>query len=417
MPFKRPRGTKPVPRNARAVGVARETIEALGATMQETLRNAVTGDGRVCLLYIPKVSGLKCTCSNCDPLDVDGRMRPEIMASLLSNNGIQIGGYEAIGVGDSDLTKFLDVDPSVRDNSNIKHPDASPKFGSDGYATKVFTIDDLEDDDFDPDNMDIKLDDAINETPIPELQNGYIPTQQASTTSCPICLGTGWVGGYDLYSGTRQVFAASSASKYNGCQLVDGNPDYVKMPKDSSIEFNRVVLPAGATRIDEVALWNSRQRVGFKIWVDGIETSISNLGTFFDGRPHSLKLSPAMSTEITHVTFQYGVSEILADVSKVSVSNNNSVYDQQSPVTVVIPVITGKQLKGAIVYDSTDDKYYRVASVNNSHTQGGWVQNLDLDSRIVQPYELALLLPKMNLKKIKKFGGSFGHTSHRPRHF
>lgn len=417
MPFKRPKGTKPVPRNARAVGVARETIEALGPTMQATLQNAITGDGRLCLLYMPKTSGVKCTCSNSDPLDVNGKMLPEVMASLLASNGIQTEDYGPLGVSRRDPAKLLDADPSSIDNTNIKYPDASPKFGSEGFTTKTFTIDDLDSDDFDPDNYDINLDDAIDERPVPSLQNGYVPTQQASTTSCPICLGIGWVGGYDLYGGTRQVFAASSATSYNGCELIDGTPDYVKMPKGSSIEFAKVMLPAGATRIDEVALWNDRSKVPYRLWVDDIEQTFATIGNCFDGRPHRIKISPMYNTEVTHVTFQYGVTEILADVSKDVVSTNNSVYDQQNPVTIVIPVITGKEIKGAIVYDSTDDKYYRVGTVNTSHTQGGYVQNLDLDGRTVQPYELAMLLPKMNLKKIKKFGGSFGHTSHRPRNF
>jgi hypothetical protein len=54
--FKNPKGSKPVATNTRAVEVASQTIDHLGATMQRTLANAITGDGRECLLYIPKDS-------------------------------------------------------------------------------------------------------------------------------------------------------------------------------------------------------------------------------------------------------------------------------------------------------------------------------------------------------------------------
>lgn len=413
--FKRAKGTKPIPKNARAVGVARDSIEALGATMQQTLNNAITGDGRYCLLYMPKTSGLRCTCSSCDPLNVDGKMHEGVMSSILNNSGITVTDYDSRGHS-TDPAFRLDNDNSKIDNSNLKYPDASPAMGS-NFSTKVFTLESLDADDFDADSFDIQLDVGLDGDPSLPVQNNFNPGYQFSSSSCPICLGTGWVGGYDLYSGNRQVFAASSATSYNACEFVDSSPDFVRMPKDSSLEFADIVLPAGANRVDEISMWNRRNKVAFNLWVDGALVDLANFPTYFDGRHHNIKLAPTSNTEVTHIVFQYGTGAILADVSKDLTSTNNSVHDQQNPVSVVLPIVTSRDLKGAIIYDSTDDIYYRISSVSTSKTQGGYIQSSELDGRVVQPYELAMLLPKMNLKKIKKLGGSFGHASIRPRHF
>lgn len=413
--FKNPKGSKPIPRNTRAVGVARDTIEFLSATAQRTLQNAITGDGRHCLLYMPKTGGVKCSCHNEDPLDTDGKMRPEVINAVLNNAGVELGDYR--DVAKSINTDLIDDDDFVV--GDYKTTDASPVYGdSQGYSTKTFSLSDIDDENFDADDFDLDLDVGLSDEPkIPSLQNGYVPTTSISTTSCPICLGTGWVGGFDLYGGTRLVLSACSATRFIGCHIVDGNPDYVEMTKGSSIVFENLMLPAGVNRVDEISVWDHRDKIPFIIAVDGNAIPVQNLGLYFDGTKHSISLSPINNTNVTHVTIQYGITDILIDVSKKSISTNNSVYDQQSEVSLVLPPVTNKELKGAIVYDSTDDKLYRVTSQSTSTTQGGWIQNIDVEARVIQPYELTNLLPRMNLQKIKKFGGSFSHASARPRHF
>ena len=413
--FKNPKGGKPVPRNTRAVGVARETIEALAPVAQRQLQNAITGDGRHCLLYIPRTSGLRCTCSNEDPLDLNGKMHPEVMHSLLESNGMNVGEYETPRNTNPNTVQLTDNPTKI--TNGFKVTDASPRFRSDGYTAKVFNLEQLDDDNFDADDFDIKLDAGFGKKPVPTLQNGFIPTVNVSTTSCPICLGIGWVGGFDLYGGTRLVLPASSAARLDGCRIIDGTPDYVSAPEGSRIVYENVMLPAGVERVDEVALWSGRDKVAFNLLVDGIPTSPELLVNSFDGRQHQLIFGSLFNTNITHVTLQYGATDILIDVSKKSVSTNSTIYDQQTEVTLVLPAVTQKELKGAIVYDSTEGKLYRVTSTNSAQTQGGWLQSLDVDARIIQPYELTNLLPKMNKAKRKRFGGSFNNTSHRPKHF
>ena len=416
--FKRPKGGKPVPRNTYAVGVARETIEFLAPVAQRNLQNAITGDGRHCLLYIPRTGGVRCTCNNEDPLDLDGKMNPEVMHSLLNSNGITVDEYTSPKREDPNKAHLTDNPTKV--TNGFKITDASPTYKSanTGYQAKVFNLSQLEDDNFDADDFDIDLDGGLNgKKPIPTLQNGFIPTVNMATTSCPICLGIGWIGGFELYGGTRLVLSASSASRFNGCKLVDGTPDYVAMTKGSTIVYDKVMLPAGAERLDEISLWSGRDKVAFILRVDGTEMSVTELEDKFDGGIHSLEFEPLFNVNITHATLQYGTADILIDVSKKSITNNSSLYDQQTEVTLVLPAITQKELKGAIVYDSTDGKLYRVTSSNSAQTQGGWLQSLDLDARIVQPYELTNLLPKMNIHKIKRFGGSFNNTSVRPKYF
>ena len=409
--FKRPKGSKPVPKNTHSVGVARNTIEFLAPVAQRMLHNAISGDGRSCLLYIPRTSGVRCTCINEDPLGVDGKMNPEVMHALLNSNDLTVGEYDT--PKRTDVNKVHLTDNPTKITNGFKIADASPAFGSNGYTTKVFNVNQLDDDNFDPDDFGIDF----GGDDVPKLQNGFIPTTSMSATSCPICLGIGWVGGFDLYGGTRLVLSASSASKFNGCKLVDGNPDHVVMTKGSSLVFSNIMLPAGADRLDDISLWSGRDKAAFTLRVDGQEKRVEELQTFFDGTTHNLEFSPLFNVNITHATLQYGTSDIKIDVSKKNITNNSSLYDQQTEVTLVLPAVTQKELKGAIVYDSTDDKMYRVTSSNAAQTQGGWLQSLDLDARVVQPYELTHLLPKMSTQKIKRFGASFNNTSVRPKYF
>lgn len=419
--FKRPKGGKPVPRNTYAVGVARETIEFLAPVAQRQLHNAITGDGRHCLLYIPKVGGVRCTCNNEDPLDIDGKMNPEVMHSLLNSSGLIVDNYTTPKRENPNTAHMTDNPTKV--TNGFKVTDASPVHNTsakkpNGFTAKVFNIEQLDDENFDADDFDIDLDVRMDgKKKIPTLQNGYVPTVNMATTSCPICLGIGWVGGFDLYGGTRIVLSASSASRFNGCKLVDGSPDYVAMTKGSTIVYDKVMLPAGVERLDEIALWSGRDKVAFKMRLDGNEISVADFGNLFDGSAHSLEFEPLFNVNVTHATLQYGISDIMIDVSKKSITTNSSLYDQQTEVTLVLPAVTQKELKGAIVYDSTDNKLYRVTSTSSAQTQGGWIQSLDLDARIVQPYELTNLLPKMNIHKIKRFGGSFNNTSVRPKYF
>lgn len=411
--FKRSRGSKPIPKNSRAVGVARQSIDFLGSTMQRTLQNAITGDGHHCLLYIPRTHGIRCTCINEDPLDTNGKMRPEVMDSILSNELASIGDYR-----DTNALNVNKLVASDAPSSKYKTPESRPKLGGKGYEAQVFTLESLDEDGFDADDFDLSLDDGFSNEAIPTLQNGYVPTTSASSTSCPICLSIGWVGGFELYAGTRLVLPASSATNFNGCSLVNENPDYAKMSAESSISYSNLVLPAGVSRIDEISVWNNRNRIPFNVKVDGqLLANIDDLGNYFDGKPHTLEFSPVLNSNVTHVSLQYATTDILIDVSKKSISNSNTVYDQQSEVSLVLPAVTQKILKGAIVFDSAENKYYRVHSMGTSNTQGGWVQNLDLDARIVQPYELATLLPVMNRKNIKRFGGSFNNTAQSPKKF
>lgn len=419
--FKNPKGSKPVAKNTWAVEVANKTIDHLGATMQRTLSNAITGDGRESLLYIPKCNGLKCTCQNLDPLDLDGKLRPELMASILTNAE---WGSDAYPVYEN--SKPLEAKLGTDDDwgfstdehhaTNAKPMPANRPSQSEGYKTKVFSLSDLDDESFNPDDLDIKLPLSFEDDP-PEDQNNYIRnTGMVSTTSCPICLGTGWVGGYDLYGGTRLTLPVSSASAFVGSILKDANPDYAEMPKGSSLVFNSVILPKGAVRLDECSLWDSRTKIPFKLSIDGIDVPLPRIMDYFDGLSHTLSFKPLAESNVTHAVLQYGTSKLLIDVSTVTITNNNSVYDQQSEVSLALPAITQRALKGAIVYDSTDGKYYRVTSMATSHTTKGWVQNLNLEARIVQPYELVTLLPALG-RQARKFNGRFSPTAIAPKHF
>lgn len=422
--FKNPKGSKPVATNTRAVEVANQTIDHLGATMQRTLANAITGDGRECLLYIPKVNGLRCTCQNTDPLDLNGKMRPEVMTKLLTDSDwVAEEDYPKYNENDTldkqlgtddDWGFSVDEDHATNAKPTISKGDSAKE--SKGYSTKVFSLSQLDDDTFDPDDMGIELPDFIDTLPNQD-QNLFIYNNgPISTTSCPICLGAGWVGGYDLYGGTRLTLPASAASIFKGAVLQDGNPDFVVMPKGSSIIFSDLIFPRGVDRLDECAMWSTRDKVPFHLNVEGQQVLIPRLVESFDGRSHSVEFVAVMDCEVTHATLQYGTAKLLIDVSPVTLSNNNTVFDQQSDVSLVLPAITQRELKGAIVFDSTDGKFYRVTTMNTSHTKKGWVQNLNLEARIVQPYELVTLLPALG-KQSRKFNGRFAHTAILPKHF
>ena len=423
--FKNPKGSKPIATNTRAVEVANQTIDHLGATMQRTLANAITGDGRECLLYIPKVNGLRCTCQNTDPLDLNGKMRPEIMNKLLTDSDWVVDDeypkYDDKNTLDKKLGTDNDdwgfsVDEYHATNAKPSIPKGVSAKDSKGYSTKVFALSDLDSDDFDPDDMDIELPDFVDTLP-EQNQNSFLDNNGSiATTSCPICLGSGWVGGYDLYGGTRLTLPASAATVFKGAVLHDGNPDFVMMPKGSSIIFENLIFPMGVNRLDECAVWANRTKVPFQLNVDGQQVLIPRLVESFDGRLHAIEFVAIMDCEVTHATLQYGMSKLLIDVSPGTISNNNTVFDEQSDVSLVLPAITQREMKGAIVFDSTDGKFYRVATMNTSHTKKGWVQNLNLDARIVQPYELVTLLPALG-KQSRKFNGRFAHTAILPKHF
>lgn len=400
----------PLPKNQYAVEVARKSIESLMPTAQRHLANAITGDGRNCILYMPKTHGLRCSCRTRDPLTTDGKLRPEVMASILDSDGWEIDDY--VPQQDKvDGTNYLEDDDGFSDT--IHTPDMpSYDFSTlnlngdieSGFKNKTIV--------FDRDNqMPDPID--VTDSSFKKAENSGALYSTAASSSCAICFGTGWCGGFDVYGGTRLVLPVSAATSILGGTIVSDNPYYIDATVGCAIIYNTVVLPKGITRVDEICLWSNKDRTPFKLKVDGLYVDVKDLGAIFDGRPHDITIETVTQCTPTHFAIQYGVADLLVDVSKRTIPVNNNVRLSQSDVTLVLPAVTNKELNGAIVYDSTDDLYYRVTSLNSSNTQGGWVQNLDLDARIVQPYELAYLLPKLNLKKIKRFGGSFsGHSTY-----
>lgn len=410
MPLYSNSNNRVLPSNARTADVARATLEAVIPMHQRRVDAAFQVNGYNGVLYSYLTSGLKCACQAKGKalnsrLDANGKASSGAINELLvpgksfgvrpynttsksttAQNAAEAGFLE-IKIPGSQFTPVPlgslfdedDLDTATRAPTAVTHDRVSPSAGLNADVSNVL----LEEDPFAA---------ALGHSDFDSGLFGY------SDVSCPVCFGSGYVGGYSILSGKRIV--------------VNFQDPTIQLPANAVIfvenEFPSVttttaswtlLLPAGCIGVDTLRLWNGSSLVqGGVIKVDDVAlTKKMELLTYCNGRNHAVSVEFTAPTEFTHLEIQLNQSifQVNFELPVLTKGNSVSLREHTEPFQVLLsPRVPGVKSMDVLV-ESTFGRALQVKSVSgmtdrSSASVSGW----SADVRPAQPQELFWMLPR-----------------------
>lgn len=351
------------PTNARVSDVASNLVHSLMPLQHQKISAAFRVQGIPAILYNRLLSGRVCTCKGSHTkiakLDHDGKADIGIINDILtgaafgtSNYGDRIVAEDAANttVDEPNAFEIMDISGTVRDPSET-------------------TLDDL------VSEFDLGL-------------TGY------TDAACAICFGTGFVGGYAVYNGWRQVVVPTDMQ--TNCTV---DPISFKLrPGDHAFT---IVLPRGAVLVDAFRCWNGLELAPIQdLCIDTYPVTENGSLRFCDGRRHQVSFT--CETEISHFELQYGLTNVPAffEVPKMSQSADISLMETTEPFQIQMSPEVATIGTMDIITESQSGKALLVTAPNPWNTRDKSRLAWECQVRVTQPMELFRLLPRRKYRPL-----------------
>jgi hypothetical protein len=236
---------------------------------------------------------------------------------------------------------------------------------------------------------------TIDEDTIDDVETPYQPNTESVYTpslGCNVCMGTNYVGGYNLHNGLRLVLDVREWQH----DLIrnEDSPVSLSVNKNDTIS-TKVVLPKGVYRVDQFETRYGQNVLPTNLYIDGEPVDSNNIQLFCDGLEHTLTCVFTKEGRFTHFVLQVGFGQLLCDYSKVINTTQTDRFSQVGSFTIVLPPLIYSSLKGGIICDSTEGYSYRITESSRDSTFNGVITTTEAQARVVQPYELASELPAL----------------------
>lgn len=372
-----------LPANQRAVDVARQEIQRLIPAHAQRTHNALAVGGYESIIYLRKTTGQHCACKRKSKevhsrLDQDGNLSPGLIETLITGDQ---SGPVAYGTSYRNRDTYFDVDQSVEDlvdpfNRSGKSaiPDAN-RMTVDSQDNNSGTL--LEDD---------GLEELVTG---PVLDYGGTGL---TDNSCPICFGTGFVGGYDLLSGYRSVLSYQHPS-CSSSGVIDLNA-FVPTITCDQITFTVLLPPAVA--VDAFKVYSVREIMRPTITVDGNAVlGPKQLLPYCDGTEHTIELKWDSLVNFTHLEIQLQTADsIPIDFPKTTRQSLQTVIDNYGDMQIQVSPFVPLLRPGDVVAESTLGRNFMVKNVSPHIDIRAHALGWEADIRVIQPQELTWLLPR-----------------------
>ena len=370
MPFLERRSPM-TPANARASDIASRMVEHLVPLQQARMAAAFRVQGIQGILYSHLTQGRPCTCKSANH-EVN-RLSPDGKADLGTINRV-LSGSSNFGVSDyesspEDDFEFLDDAPTSPNN----------KFQQ--WVHNVQAADD------DPSDEPTVGDDGQSSPDLENLLGGFdLGSIGYSDVSCPICFGSGYVGGYSMSKGFRRVLIPSEMQTQSTLDL----PSFALLPGTHTVNLT---LPRGATQLDVFRALNGSSVVAVDFYLDNIPLKGKNVLRFCDGRQHLLTIDAKVP--ITHVEIQFATSEesMYFEIPRLSKSADIAVLEQQEPFQIIVSPDVPMLKSLDVIAESQRGKLLIVQTVNEWNTRRREMLGHEIMVRVAQPQELYRILP------------------------
>lgn len=386
------------PRNNGSVNIARSAIDAIHPRAVRQYENAISVNGFPIVYYRRRTTGLRCTCcgginatgpapatpDTLEPgvhvLDADGAGTSDFVQSMLHGSVFSIDRYGS-------RNRMVDANGGDNPQRSVPH---SPLVQSLDIHNKSADMDDPFVDQLEPnDPEDLFLNGVENNL-----------AQATAITGCAVCLGTGWVGGYDPSNAMRVVY--DTQADWQGDILLDATVSPAAWTLSNARKAAvRVLWPAGAVGIEAFRVWNNREQIqDVTVYVRGAKTWLLtevDPHSLFTGQEHEVVLVFGEQAErFTHleVQFEMGVEPIYADWSRLMYNENLQLAENlDTPNLVISPKLPHVAMYD-IVTESVYRKMWKINSTNPSFDRERQINGWEVTARLLQTYELPWLLPR-----------------------
>lgn len=372
--------------NARASDVAERAVTEIMPQMQQRYYDAFRVQGVQCVHYNRLSSGRKCSCQASRKqinglLGKDGKADIGTINTLITGNpNFGVTPYNAnqqrltqtdntVSSPLAPLDKYQGVFDNLGVNREIPMADLlggrKEGVGDNGPVSNL-TIDDMVSD-FDANSL------------------GF------TDVACPICFGTGYVGGYTPFQANRQVLTVTDM------QIdPEGRIDVLKSPLVAEAKSFNVItrLPRGAIGIDVFRVWDGDTPTGATITIDGtLITSTLQILSFCDGRQHLINATNL--TRFTHLEMQFNISResVYFEFPRRPSSANTALLEQTEPFQIILSPNVPTMEAQDIIVEQMLEKVLVVQNVNPWNSRQRNVIGWEAIVRVIQPMEIYRILP------------------------
>ena len=385
MPVVERTNNKILPANARAADVAEKAVKEILPVQQRRYYDAFRVQGIECVHYNRLTNGRKCNCQSSQKqingiLGLDGKASQGAINQMITGNmDFSVTPYNfdiqrITGPNSTETSPFAPVDKNqgvfdiVTDGDEIPFADLlQGKSGvGDNGPVEALDIDKMVGD-FDASMMDF------------------------SNVACPICFGSGYIGGFTPYHGHRQVLTVSDVQLSEDSEINTLRRPFVA----AGSGFNAlIILPRGAIGVDVFRVWNMDQAVGATISIDGtqIMSTVQLLG-FCDGKQHVLSCTNV--NEWTHFEMQFNLTteSVYFEFPKRPTSANTDLLEQMEPFNIIMSPNLPSLASEDVIVETQLGKVLIVQNVNPWNTRDRAVLGWEAQVRVIQPQELFRIMP------------------------
>lgn len=392
MPLKVNSNNKILPANSRAADVATQAIQEITPVQQARYYNAFRPQGIQCILYNLFKSGRKCSCQ---------ASRKQLNGKLGRDGKADEGLINQLITGD----KSFSIDPYGTTIAN-RNPDVSSPLAPENQYQGVFDI--VSDDDADfmfarpVDEPTVGDNGPVSPIDIDALVDDFDPAALGfMDAACPVCFGSGFIGGYSPFQGYRKVYAVNDVVLADGFIDVDERP-WIGKTSGFSFVTN---LPRGAIGVDVFRVLNGTKIVPSIIMIDGtLVDSPTKVLAFCDGRRHAVNITLDENVAaFTHIEMQFNVTteSTLFEFPRLTSSSDTSLLEQTEPFQIVLSPNVPHVEPMDIIAESMFGKTLIVQNANLWNTRNRNLLGMEVTVRVLQPMEVYRLLPFRNRVPMK----------------
>jgi hypothetical protein len=385
MPYKSPTNNRIIPPNARAADVVEKAIREITPVQQNKTMNAFRPQGLKCVHYNYLFQGRKCSCQSTGK-QVNGILGKDGKASDGAINEMLTGAMEFT------ITQYESPNRQFPGNTTETSP-----FSPNPYQGEFSLGSNGDEGDFPFEVITDGIPDFEDNGPtqpktIDELAGDFDASVLGfSDVACPVCFGTGFIGGYAPFSAHRTVLTVADV------QLSpEGEINLTRRPWTARAKSFSVIVkfPRGAIGIDVFKVWNMAKPINATYTIDGNPVnSITDVLNVCDGGPHLLQAT--FDGEFTHLEIQFNLSteSVYFEFPRRNIGSDTSLLEQMEPFQIVlspnVPTINSMD----VIVESQLGKVLVVQSVNTWKSRHRSLLGWEVQVRVIQPQELFRILP------------------------
>jgi hypothetical protein len=379
-----------LPNNSRAVDVAHSSLARIAPVQARRYDAAFQVNGYNGILYHRMSSGYRCRCTNqsevaASRLDIEGKADSGLISSLLTGQEFGVRPYGSVAAttiaSKNTMLEIVPIDyqtarigPPPLANSTDLAIQAALGLSSHDYITGQLGVPipvntpSLYDMDVPSAGQRIvgTFSDMYSSDPDQAgattiVESGSVPGGPVATTeeivemeesgrhnpggygytdaACPVCFGTGFVGGFNVHMGWRRVLVP-----YEPQALIPPDATLDLQDKPPSLECDLcewigVRLPLGVVSVDSLRVYqDDRLVVGASVQIDNFDiTSDIDLVSKCDGGLHNIRVTLPTRGKFSHLEIQVNQSTQSANFEfpRLSKNSNTSLLERTDPFQVV----------------------------------------------------------------------------------